>query len=84
MVELAVEVDRRADQRQVAEGLREVPQLLAGTADLLGVQAEVVGVGMHLLERQPGVVEPPGPGQGIDVPERAQGEGALVAGQPVG
>src|ERR1700748_1113867 len=61
-IELAVEVDRAADQRQVAEGLREVAELLAGAADLLGEQAQVVGVGVHLLERQPGVVEPAGPG----------------------
>jgi len=28
-------------------------------------------VGVHLLEGQPGVIEPPGVGQGVDVPERA-------------
>jgi hypothetical protein len=37
----------------------EVPDLLAGQGDLLGEQADVVGIGEHLLERQPGVVEPP-------------------------
>src|SRR6201987_3965478 len=41
VVELLVQVDRRADQRQVAERLREVPELVAGLADLLGIQAEV-------------------------------------------
>src|SRR5438105_3686127 len=84
LVELAVEVDGGADQRQMAEGLREVAELLTGAADLLGEQAQVVGVGLHLLERKPGVVEPPGPGQGVDIPERAQREGALVARQAVG
>ena len=60
VAELVVQVDRGADERQVAECLREVAELLAGAADLFGVQAEVVGVGVHLLERQPRLVEPPG------------------------
>jgi hypothetical protein len=42
VVELVVQVDRGADERQVAECLREVAELLAGAADLFGVQAEVV------------------------------------------
>src|SRR5262245_61930403 len=83
VVELVVEVDRGGDQGQVAERLREVAQLLPGAADLLGVQAQVVGVGEHLLEDQPRLIQPPRAGQRVDVPERAQREGALVAGQPV-
>jgi hypothetical protein len=39
---------------------------------------------MHFLERNAGVLEPPGAGQGVDVPERAQRERAFVPGQPVG
>jgi hypothetical protein len=39
VVELAVQVDRHADQRQMAEGLREVAELLARVADLLGASA---------------------------------------------
>jgi hypothetical protein len=46
----AVEVERGADQRQVGKGLREVALLLAGTADLLGIQAQMIGVGQHLLK----------------------------------
>src|SRR5215471_2064065 len=84
VVELVVEVDRGADQGQVAERLREVAKLLPGGADLLRIQAQVVGVGEHLFEDQPGLLQPPGAGQGVDVPERAQGERAFVAGQPVG
>jgi hypothetical protein len=45
VVELVVEGDGGVDQRQVGERLREVAQLLAGLADLLGVQPQVVGVG---------------------------------------
>src|SRR5260370_39568023 len=54
-----VEVERGADQRQVGQRLGEVPLLLSGAADLLGIQACVVGVGEHLLERQPRLVEAP-------------------------
>jgi len=45
---MLIGVNRGADQRQVAEGLREVAELLAGAADLLRLQAQVVGVGGHL------------------------------------
>jgi len=82
--DLVVEVDRSADKGQVAKGLREIAELLAGAADLLGIQAEVIGVSVHLLKNQSRVVEPPGAGEGVNVPERAQGEGALITGQPVG
>ncbi len=37
----------------------EVPLLPSGAADLLGIQAHVVGVGEHLLERQPRLVQRP-------------------------
>jgi hypothetical protein len=39
-----VEVERGADQRQMGQRLGEVPLLLSGAADLLGIQAHVVGV----------------------------------------
>src|SRR6478752_10390359 len=58
-----VEADRRIDERQVGERLREVADLLAGQGDLLGVQARVVAVGEHLLESGPRVVQPAGPGE---------------------
>src|SRR5215470_17941305 len=76
MVELVVEVDRGGDQGQVAERLREVAQLLPGAADLLRIQAQMVGVGEHLLEDEPRLIQPPRAGQDIDVPERAQSEDA--------
>src|SRR5689334_11723962 len=44
-VERGIERDGRIDERKVGECLREVPDLLAGKCDLLGVQADVVGVG---------------------------------------
>src|SRR5215217_7620257 len=83
-VERTVEGDGGVDQRQVGEGLGEVAQLLAGLADLLGVQAQVVGVGEHLLQGQPGLLQAAGAGQGVHVPEGADREGPLVAAQAVG
>src|SRR5215831_7798981 len=83
VVELVVEVDRRVDQRQVAERLREVAELLGGWADLLRVQAQAIGVGEHFLEDQARFRHAAGAGQRVDVPERADGEGPLVAAQAV-
>jgi hypothetical protein len=82
--ELAVEVDGGADQREVGERLGEVAELLAGGSDFFGVEAEVVGVGEHLVERETRVVEAAGAGERFDVPEAADREGALVAAEPVG
>ena len=59
------------------------PLLLSGAADLPGIQAQVVGVGEHLLERQPRLVQAPGAGERLDVPERARREGAFPAADPV-
>src|SRR5690349_20377106 len=72
--ERAIEIERRADEREVGERLREVAELLAARADLLRVQPEVVGVREHLLERQPRLLEPPGARERLDVPERAHRE----------
>jgi hypothetical protein len=57
--------------------------LLSGAADLLGIQAQVVGVGEHLLERQPRLVQAPGAGERLDLSERARREGAFFAAHPV-
>ena len=57
----SIEAHRRGDEREVRERLREVADLVARGVDLLGVQAQVVGVGQHLRERQSGVVEPARP-----------------------
>ncbi|GAA3120699.1 hypothetical protein GCM10020254_79850 [Streptomyces goshikiensis] len=75
----AVEVEGGADQREVGEGLGEVAQLFSGRADLLREQTEVVGVGEHLLEGEPGLLQPARAGQRLHVPEGADREGALRA-----
>src|SRR5262249_31572354 len=82
--ELPIEVDRGADQRQVGERLREVPEQLAARADLLGVEAEVVRVGEHLLEREPRFPHAAGARERLYVPEAADRERAFVTVEPVG
>src|SRR4051794_2322560 len=74
VLELIVQVDRRADEREMAERLREVTDLLPRRPDLLGVKTKVVGVGQHLLESQSRVVQATGARQRVDVPERADRE----------
>src|SRR6187549_4027741 len=51
--EPAVQVVGRADQRQVGERLREVPEVLRARAELLAVEADVVRVSEHLLHEVP-------------------------------
>src|SRR5512132_283786 len=75
---LAIQVERRADQRQVRERLREVAEQLTAAPDLLRVEPELVGVGEHLLAGEPSLVHPPGAGKRLDVPEGADRERALV------
>src|SRR5262249_17118835 len=58
MVELVVQVHRRVDEREVGECLREVPLLPTGESNLLREQAQVVGVGIHFLEREPCFLQP--------------------------
>src|SRR6266542_184551 len=78
-VQPAVQADRRVDEGEVGERLREVADLLAGERDLLRVQAQVVRVGQHLLERLPRSSDLAGAGQRVDVGERAQRERPLRA-----
>lgn len=39
-----VDIPRGADEREVGEGLREVPQVFAVRAELFAVKAEGIGV----------------------------------------
>ena len=45
-----VEVVSNADQRQMGEGPRKVSLLRSGLADLLGVQADMIAIGKHLVK----------------------------------
>src|SRR5687768_6366599 len=83
LTQSAVEVEGRADQREVRECLREVPQQLSRRPDFLGIQTEVVRVGEHFLENEARLVHSTGPSERLHVPERADGEGPLVPLEPV-
>ncbi len=66
------------------EGLRKIPEGLAGGTRLLGVEPQMICVAEHLLEEEPGLVETavvrlPGAGQSFDQPEAAEIETALDA-----
>src|SRR5690606_28262886 len=76
--------ERGVDQRDVAECLREVPDLaLVHRVPFLGKQAEVVTKGEQPLEEPAGFVNPADHREVVGHPERAGKEGALVAGQTV-
>src|ERR1700758_1487954 len=78
-----VQVERGAYQPDVSECLREVAQRFATRTRLLGVQAEVVGVGQHLLEDEAGLLGAARPGQSFHQPERTHIERPLTPGQAV-
>jgi hypothetical protein len=81
---LADQVHNGVDQRQVREGLREVPEVPARVrVDLLGVQQQRAGVGQQLLAQGPGAGQLPDLGQRGDQPERADGERSLLAAEAV-
>ena len=59
LAQRTVEVVSSADQRQMGEGPRKVSLLLSGSADLLGVQADMIAIGKHLVESDLCFIEPP-------------------------
>src|SRR6516165_12200156 len=81
--EPAVQVERGAYQPDVSECLWEVAERFATRTRLLGVQAEVVGVGQHLLEDEAGLLGAARPGQCFHQPERTHIERPLAPGQAV-
>jgi primosomal protein N' len=77
-----IEVERRTDERQVAESLGRVAQLLAAAGNLLGEHGQVVGEAEHVLEQVDGADEVlllvhAGAGHGFDEPKRAHAESAF-------
>lgn len=83
-VELLAERHGGVDERQVGECLGETAELLARRSDLLGEQTDMVGVGEHIVERVPSLVDAAGLGEGLDIEEGVQVGGSLGAPQPVG
>src|SRR5437763_13885603 len=75
---------RRSDQREVAEGLREVADLtLPLDVVLLCEEAEIVVQSDQSLEQLTRLIDPPIGRQRTDEPERTSQELSLVARQPV-
>src|SRR4029450_7043532 len=75
---------RRADQGEMAERLREVPDLsLPSHVVLFGQQAEIVGQADEPLEQGTRLRDSAGGRERADQPERAGEELSLVAGEPV-
>src|SRR5215813_15647591 len=50
MIEPEIEIHRCIDEREMTKGLREIPQLLSGTADFLRIEPDMIRVGVHLRE----------------------------------
>jgi hypothetical protein len=70
---------RRGDQREVAERLGEVAEELPrARLDLLGIEADVVCQSDELVHERGGLVDPSRLGEGLDEPERAGQECALL------
>src|SRR5439155_12103860 len=68
------------DQREVRQALREVAEeFSASGVDLLGVESDVVRGCDQLVHKRPRLVELSLPRQGVDEPEGAGQERALVA-----
>src|SRR2546421_12070817 len=71
------------DERQVGKRLREVPLRFPGRTDLLGIQPQVVCIGIHLLEFLSRLLDTSGPSQGLHIPEAADAERPCRAFKPI-
>src|SRR5260370_25778060 len=68
MVKLIVKVQRRIDQCQVRECLREVTLLPTGGPDLLGKEAKVISISSHLLEGETRFLKPTRARERVHIP----------------
>src|SRR5262245_422924 len=81
---LAAEIERRADDRDVGERLREIPELsFRPRVVLLGQEADVVAQREQSLEEPPRVVMAAEEQVDVDEPEAARDERALAGGKAV-
>src|SRR5437763_6230395 len=83
-----VEIEGGADQAQVGESLRKIPQSLTACTALFGVEPEMVGLAEHSLKQKTCLVQTrrvgmSGSGQRLDQPERAHVESSLTPWEPV-
>src|SRR5690554_5523034 len=79
----AVEVHRSADQSHVCERLWVVSKRFPGRTGLLGIQAEMVRIGEHLFEDEPGLVQTPSAGQRLAQPKGTHIERPFLTRQSV-
>src|ERR1700694_1880009 len=80
-----VDLPRRVDQPDVAEGLGEIAQqLAAGGVDFFSQQTEIVGEADQPVEERLGAINLPGLSQAGDEPERTDDERPFLAPQPIG
>jgi hypothetical protein len=55
-----IQIECRADQAQMREGLREVAQRFAANAGFFGVQPKVISLLQHFLKEHPSLAEASG------------------------
>src|SRR5262245_7288771 len=67
----------------MSEGLREVAEMLAGGTKLLRKQSDMVRVADHLFKQKPRLLDIPGTGKTLNIPEGAHVERAFPPAQPV-
>src|SRR5690606_4143308 len=68
-IELAIQEARRADQRQMAQRLGRIAQVMAMNVELFGVKPQRIGITQQLFELQMRLFNPASPGQAFNVPE---------------
>ena len=79
-----IQIERRANERQMAKRLRRIPQLLSRPRNLLTKHAQMIAKTQHILEnirRADDILRivDPGPGQCLDQPKCTHREGALAS-----
>ena len=69
MVETFVEGPGGADEGDVGQGLREITEVFAARAELLGVEAEVVGIAEGFFKDETGLLQIVTAGEALDIPK---------------
>ena len=64
-----VEIPGRADEGEMREGLREIPQVFTAGSELFGVKAKVIGIAQGFLKNESGLLKIAGTGKTFSVPK---------------
>jgi hypothetical protein len=67
----------------VGKGLGKVAEVFTTWSEFFGIETEMVGIAEGLVEQEASLLEISGPGNALDIPERAHGEGAFMAAEPI-